>query len=108
MTTAETTIKTVTEATAEKLNSFLHHWNATLEEGQTGHFVRLTKKEDSDGQNRLLFLDVLDDDDDTTDMSRYCWHYWNTNRYRWNVSDLSADASFNEVVDFLVRHLDAE
>ena len=107
MTTAETTILAVTTETAEKLNSLLRHWDATLADS-VNPIVQLTKTKNSDGQNRALFLDVLDSDDDTSDINRYCWHYWNTNRARWEVSDLAADADFNAVFDFLVRQLDTE
>lgn len=107
MTTAETTLRTVTTETAEKLNSMLRYWGATVADS-VNPIIQLTKNENSDGQNRTLFLDVLDDNDDTSDINRYCWHYWNTNRAQWEVSDLSADADFSAVFDFLVRHLDAE
>lgn len=107
MTTAEITLRTVTTETAEKLNSMLRYWGATVADS-VSPIIQLTKTENSDGQNRVLFLDVLDENDDTSDITRYCWHYWNTNRGQWEVSDLSHDADFNEVFDFLVRHLEAE
>lgn len=101
-------IQTLTVETAEKLNNSLRDWNAEVGHDNEGPFIKLTKKKDSDGQHRQLFLDVLDEDDDLTDLVRYCWNYWNAPRAMWHVSDLSHDADFNAVFDFLVRRLDAE
>lgn len=108
MTMTEISIQTLTQENAEKLNSTLLFWNSEVRHDNDGPFIQLTKKKDSDGQHRRLFLDVLDEDDDLTDLVRYCWNYWNSNRALWHVSDLSPDAEFNEVFDFLVRHLEAE
>lgn len=108
MTLTETAIQTVTKAVAEKLNSSLRYWTATAGGDTAGSYISLTRKKNPDNQNRRLFLDVVDEKDDENDLVRYCWHYWNVNRAQWHVSDLSTDANMDEIIDFLVRHLEAE
>jgi hypothetical protein len=103
----ETAIQTLTNETAEQLNGILRNWSATADSDTNGPYVKLTKNT-SDDESRRLLLDVLDEQDDKSDLTRYCWHYWNVTRSQWHVSELSPDAGINEIIDFLMHHLDVE